>query len=406
MSKLAALAAASLVLAACRSTPTVAGDGFVLHSPFPAEATETWRARVGRELEGVEAFLGVRAAAPIEVYLEAMDSPNVDLSAPLVRFEPVDVSNGDVTAHVVPPADGALGWTIGREIHVVVPREHDGLFAVSTDRALRHEFVHALLPRVPAWYGEGLAHEVEDAVRTAAGLAPHPAPVQVELARGCARDFSVANLWSWDGSRRVTGDEESTYRLLARSFVRFGRERHAATFAATADVAALTPRELVSEWRAWLADWNLADRVAVGARDGDPAIRSAAANALPILAEIAGSVHARILGAAGEVDGRADSVALNLAASDDVVVAEPAARYLVYFRAKDVAESDVHALSNGTAPPWTRLVALAVAKRRGGDADESEVRSLWDAMSRDERTRFAWLRSFLTIDDQRRSAGD
>jgi len=390
----------ALACASCRSMETVRGYGFVLHSPFGAEATETWRKRVAHELRGVEYFIEQPTPdPPIDLVLEAID---------------VD-ENAGIVAQLAPRVDGIGGWTVGDEVHVIVSRANDGLLTTTADGVLRHEFVHALLHRAgvraPAWLGEGLAHEVEDCVWTSSGLYMNRAPVQLELARAYATTFDVSRVWSWDGSPKTPPDDQSALRVLSRSFVRFLYERDVdesrdGRFARWAALRPADDARLVEAWRSWLDRWSFALHVSrTIVWPDESAINVAAANALPELAELASTARDRVPGIERSVNAETDSLALWLATSDDAALAEPAGRYLVYFRARDVTESGLHDLSDGAAPPWTRLIALAVAARRGGNAEPSEAQSLWNSLPSFERMRFLWLASLLQLTRSEQSPG-
>jgi hypothetical protein len=380
-----------LALASCRSVETVRGDGFVLQSPFGREATAAWKTRVERELSATAAFLD----APIP-------DPPLD-----VRFEPVEVGPEiGASAHLAPDVDGAKGWTIdGHEVHVIVDAEDDGLFSMSADGTLRHEFVHALLHHAgipaPAWLDEGLAHEVEGAVTTADGLRLHPAPLHLLAARAYARTFDASRVWSWDGSRETTRDDQSALRTLSRSFVRFLIERDGDAW--TRDLrawASLRPADdpsLVNAWRTWLDELDIVGRVERGTGDRDADVRAAAASALASLAEFAQTAAARDLGIDRAVDARTDQAALALAAGADPVCAESGGAYLVYYRFDAVTDDAVRGLVADDARPWTRLIGLAVQARRGRRIESREAQPSWDAMSPAARARFSWAPLVLPI---------
>jgi hypothetical protein len=384
-----------LACAACRGVETAQGAGFVLTSPFGREATGAWKTNVERELALTAAFLG-----------RQIPDPPLDVRLDAVELGP----ETDVMSHFYPSVDGRGGWTIeGHEVHVIVDAGHDGLLSTSTDGVLRHEFVHVLLysadHHAPAWLGEGLAHEVEEAIKTADGLRLRPAPVQLPLARAYAKTFDVAQVWTWNGAPRKSSDEESALRILSRSFVRFLIERDGDDWRThVAEWASMRPADdasLVAAWRKWLDELDFVGRVDRGVHDPDAAVRSWTANALPELAECVQNLGDRIPGLAAEVGPRTDAAAVALVSADDAPCAEAAGRYLVFFRRTAVAESAVRSLAATASPPWTRLTGLALLAKRGERVDPADANAAWARLSDAEQWNFLWLVSFLPIERPR-----
>jgi hypothetical protein len=377
---------AALALLGCRSVPdteTVAGPGFVLVSPFDADATESWRELVAADVAAVATlFRSELPEPPAIVVLDAIDVPESATIAE--KLDPrVDGRGGQATA------DG--------RIRLVVAREHGGLFSTSIHAKLRHELAHVLLhrrcPHAPLWLHEGLAHEVDDAVMTRTGLAFHPAPVRLAVARALVTDAGASSLWTWERSPRPGEDEESALRALASSFVRFLVEREGPGWPeALPRLAALRPAgepELVAAWRTWLGRLDYAALVERGTADPDPAIRAGAAHALATLAEAA-----RTVPALGEsVGAGTDAVALRVLS--DPACWPGAATYLAWFRAGALPDADVAGLLAPGAPPASRLVGLAIAARRGAAVDDAEVRSLCAALPDHLRVYVVVLRPFL-----------
>jgi hypothetical protein len=396
-----AAAVFALTVASCSSVETVNGRGFVLSSPFGPEATAKWAGRVERELGDVAALLQQPVPQPpIEVRLEAV-SPSRD---------------DDLLARLHPGVDGAAGWTLRDQVHVYVARERDGLFSMSVDGVLRHEFVHALLARppipAPAWLGEGLAHEAQFAVRGAGGLHLHPVPEEFVLARMQSRTAVARRLWTWEAGRPHQGDEESAaLRRLSRSFVRFLIEREGEAWPrAVAQWARLHPESdpsLVDAWLAWLDGWDFAARVERGIHDGDPDVRAAAAGRLPVMAEYAARLADPFPGIERVIDSRTDGLAVELASSRDAECAEAAGRYLAFFRYRSIPEADLDRLMADDLPAWTRLVALAVAARRDVGVEPAIVKPIWESLAQEDQARFRWLLTFLPLppaSDDRRGA--
>lgn len=390
----ALFAVLALVLVSCSSVETANGRGFVLSSPFGPEATAKWAGVVEHELTDVAALLRQPVPRPpIEIHLEKV-APSPD--------------DGFI-AQLFPGVDGASGWTVGSQVHVFVASEHDGLFSQSTNGTLRHEFVHALLDRAgipaPTWLGEGLAHEVEGAIPSADGLHLDPAPEVFVFARLEARKDLARRLWSWEGARPHAGDEEdAALRRLAQSFVRFLIEREGDPWPhAVAQWARLQPGNdpaLVAAWLAWLDGWDFAARVERGVHDADAAVRAAAANRLPSIAEYAARLADRFPGIEKAVDARTDRLAVELATSNDAECADAAGRYLAFFRAHAIPDADVHRLMADDQPAWTRLVGLALAARRDvrvEAAEASSVKPLWESLAPLDRLRFRWLQTWLPL---------
>lgn len=386
---------AVLAAVACASRPADdagAASGFVLVSPFSGASDAAWRDRIGAEIVDVARLLRVETPSPpVSVFLE---SKLVGADAPLI--ETLD-----------PNVGGMRAWSVGgREIHVVVADAQDGLFSATTDGSIRHELVHVLLARMgidaPPWFGEGLAHEVEDAVRTRRGLVLHPAPVQVVLARALAPEVDLAEVWAWDGDRTAVAEREAIYRAVSRSFVRFLVEREGSDewplrVRELASLRTASDPALVDEWRRWSGGFDFAGAVERGLRDPDTDVRRAAAASLPSLAELATRLGAAVPAIAAEVGPRTDAVALGALA--DPVACEPAACYLVFFRAAVLPETSVGALSGAGRDPRTRLVGLALRARRGAPAGTDDVLAAWDGLDASERIRFSWLRVFLPVPD-------
>jgi hypothetical protein len=377
---------AALALLGCTSAPPterVSGPGFVLVSPFEQEATGEWRDLVAEDVAAVAAlFRSGVPDPPATVVLDAVDIPgDATLSE---RLDPrVEGLGGQATA------DG--------RIRLVVAREGGGLVSTSNHAKLRHELAHLFLhrrcPHAPLWLHEGLAHEVDDAVMTRTGLAFHPAPVRLAVARALVTDAGAASLWTWERSPRPAQEEESARRALSSSFVRFLLEREGSGWPdALPRLAALRPAdepELVAAWRTWLGRLDYAALVERGTAAPDPAIRAGAANALATLAEAA-----RTVPALGEsVGAGTDAVALRVLS--DPACWPGAATYLAWFRAGALPDADVAGLLAPGAPPASRLVGLAIAARRGAAVDDAEVRSLCAALPDHLRVYVVVLRPFL-----------
>jgi hypothetical protein len=377
---------AALALAGCALIPdseTIAGPGFVLVSPFGQDATERWRRLVGDEVAAVAALF--RTGLP--------DPPAT------IVLDPIEVpESATVVERLDPRVDGLGGVTTpdGR-IRIVVGREKSGLFSTSIHAKLRHELAHFLLhaqcPVAPLWLHEGLAHQVDDCVETRNGLAFHPAPVRLALARARASEFDVSSLWTWERSPPGGGELESSRRLFASAFVRFLLEREGRHWpGALPRLAALRPEkdpDLVAAWRTWLQHLDFVGLVEKAVADPDAKIRAEAANVLP---QLAGAAHE--LPALREcVGARTDALALRVLA--DPACWYGASAYLVWFRASALSDGDVGALRAPASPTMVRLVGLALAARRGTAVDADEFRALVATLPANERWRLVALRPFL-----------
>jgi hypothetical protein len=378
----------ALALTSCASATfqeKATGPGYILVSPFDEDATRRWREVVERDVADVSAlFASDIPHPPVTVILDAVDV--AETATLLERLDPrVDGLGGQATP------DG--------RIRLIVAREHAGLVSTSIHAKLRHELAHVLLhrrtPNAPLWLHEGLAHEVDDTVATGRGLAFHPAPVRLALARAHAASADLTSLWTWGRSTPGGNEEESARRVLAASFVRFLVEREGDGWPdALPKFAALLPQkdpDLVAAWRTWLDATDFAALVERGATDPDPAIRSASAGALAQLAEASLSVAALrpMVGAA------TDAVALRVVADSACWIG--ASAYLVWFRAASLTDADVAALRSPDAPPAARLVGLAVAARRGEAVDPEETRALSEALPEELRRSLVVLRAFIEV---------
>jgi hypothetical protein len=389
----AALLLAAPALLGCalaQGTTVASGPGFVLHSPFDAEETEEWRGIVGRELTAVASFVH-----------EALPDPPV-----VVFLETTAVQEeSGLLERLNPNVHGVQAWAVGGlEVHLIVGSADGGLFSVGGEAHLRHELAHVFLKRMgveaPPWFDEGFAHEIEDAVSTQAGLELHPAPVQLILARAFAPGFAMDQLWSWDGARtRSDPEREAVLRLLSRSIVRFLLERAGpdAWRREVRRMAAVESAErpaLEREWRRWLDDMDFTGRIEDGMKDRDEAVRRASAETLPVLADCVRRLEGRapVLGSA--VDSRLDGVAVRSAG--DPACLEATARFLLFFRARDLPESSVVALA-GSPSPQVQLVGLALRAQRGSLVESSPVQGLWEGLGREDRRRLGWLRLFLPL---------
>ncbi|HEX6811284.1 MAG TPA: hypothetical protein VF384_06655 [Planctomycetota bacterium] len=376
---------AALALAGCSVSPDtepITGPGFVLVSPFASDANELWRQLVAAEVAAVTALFGSDLPdPPVTVVLDPIDVPE---SATLTER---------LGAHAEGPVgDATADW----RIRLFVARQGSGLLSVSNEARLRHELAHILLhrrcPRALLWLHEGLAHEVEDSVTTGTGLAFHPAPVRLALARALATESNVSSLWTWERSEQPDRDLESARRALASSFVRFLLEREGTGWPdALPRLAALRPQDdptLVGAWRTWLDQLDFAALVERGTASPDAAIRRAAAGALIELAE-----NAQIPALGASVGAATDALALGIVS--DPACWTSATQYLTVFRAQALSNADVAGLCAPSAPAHVRLAGLAVAARRGAPADAAEVRALREALPAELRSRTLFLRPFL-----------
>jgi len=381
----------SFVAAACGSTQqrlVVAGDGFVVFSLFDKASTDAWRRQIEADVNSVAALLRTGVPdPPVRIHLDVTTQR----------------SDASLLEQLDPSLDGVRGWTSGgREIHLVVRSDGDGLISTRFDATLRHELAHVHLHRLGAelqpWFDEGFADEIGDAVRASAGLRLDPAPVQLVLARALCSRLDLSEVWTWDGGRTAPREHESVLRAVARSVVRFllnreGGDVGTATVARLVAVRPASDPSLVAAWRSWLEGLDFAVLVERGIHDPDPRIRTAAANSLPSLADVAQRLRASVPGVAGAVDMRTDRVALE--ALSDVSALEPAARYLVYFRARSLAAESMRVLDEHVESPTARIVGFAVRARRGEPGGPSDVRATWDRLDPETRVRLDWIRTFL-----------
>jgi hypothetical protein len=369
---------------ACAHTARLPSPGFVLYSPLEEEATESWRALLESEVRSVGAFLQAPSLnPPVDVYLNVAQG-NKNRSLELIH--------------------GIGGQADGWSIHLVVSPTLGGHASATPVGLLRHELTHVFVRRLgwgaPAWLDEGLAHEIEEAVRSANGLRLHPAPTELLLARAYAEESDIAHLWKWDG--RGSSPREKRYRILARAFVRFlieretsGKWQEGLARAATLSTADLAP--LVLDWRQWLMNLRLVSRIELATRDADPSIRASGAAALPILAETIQGLAKLGDGDYSDLAERMDDLAIKLVCSS--VCAEPAGRYLVYFRAATLSEDEIGVLE-GSSHAWPRVVAAILRIRRGQGFDAGQARALWKELCEQEAGCY-WVARALGIETSR-----
>jgi hypothetical protein len=294
------------------------------------------------------------------------------------------------------------GWAVGgREIHIAVPQEYDGLYLLSADDTFRHEISHVLLSRrgvgAAPWFDEGLAHEIGRAVHSESGLALHPVPLCAIAARDSLGATSLERLSRWTADPAAIAEDEGVLRCLSQAAVRYLIERDGqrdwpGRIGALAQVDLAGASGIASDYVQWLNEFDLAERVALGLSSSDSAIRAAAAQSLVDFQQLRSALVPESASAAaiGAEMASADRVAEGLLS--DASFRDVAGRYFVLFRPHSLDDAVVRDLAGASAHPAEQLVGRAVMARRGAFVEPEEVQRLWHSLSRRDRARWLWLK--------------
>ncbi len=349
-----------------------------LWSARKREECELWWAAVRAEAGLARQLLAAPAEPALRIYLVPAES-----DAELAARPWVPVAQGTYTA-------GSFDEGF---LFAFVPesgsKDAFSARAVLTLDTLRHEFVHAYAARLglarEPWFNEGLALEVEfgRAVGNALELAPYPS--RFATARETLREGALAELLAWRRGERL--DRVRGLRLYANAhaLVRFLLERDPAGGTWRERVLRLHARtndevaQLESEWLAWWRAYDPLPIVRERLASNDAETRRIAALTLPEIAEA---------GAASFATRAADELALGLLS--DRTTFEPAARFLVYFRANSLRADDLEQLA--LAPdPHRRIFAVLLRAKRGEAFDDERARRDYANLTADERAPFGAL---------------
>jgi hypothetical protein len=249
---------------------------------------------------------------------------------------------------------------------------------------LRHELAHlyasrAGLARAP-WFNEGLALEVESMRSAEGALHAHPFPPYLLVARMHAQPGALQQLLRWSYTDDLSDSERSLRYVWAHALFRYLFEQQAQggfleRARAIADLGeqALLARE--PAWLAWLAGLDALERIRAGAHSASPVERSLCSGVLPVLAES---------GAPELATRAADELALELLG--DPVCVDPAATFLIFFRAPELRAQDIEELDRSDDPGRV-LTAQALHARRKEPVDLERARAAWQRVPERERDR-------------------
>jgi hypothetical protein len=356
-----------------RLTVTVEGDGFVLHSPYGAEATEPYAAVLRRELGVVRRCFADASAEPVRVYLAPV--PEADAPAPEEIWR--HASRGGLEGFACETRFAVL-W--------VRPNADAAQALVQAGMGspqLRHELAHLATHRAglagKTWFNEGVARHVEHAQFLDGEMRPHPFPATLVKARDEFVPGDVARLLAWSLADERTVEEHASRYAKAEALLRFLLERSSGSdfVARLRAVRALDEESIAAlepEWRAWLQAQDALAAVRRELAAPFPELRNEGANLLPELAEVG----------ARELLGE-DSDTLALVALRDPETFDPAARFLVFFRARALRKDALLVLEASRAPGET-LLAAALRARRGEPFDLERARKTWEDLDSRDRS--------------------
>jgi hypothetical protein len=348
--------------------PTLAADANIeVRSSCSPECTAVYAAMAREEAAFARRALGAPALPAVRLYLVGIDA-----DAP--AWDPVGVGGYEGLAS----PDGC--------VVVYVPRDerNAAVRAFTRSGTLRHELLHAYSVRVglrgPKWLNEGLACELAEGREVHGEWRASLYPSALLGARTSVSRGTIARLLAWRSNEGIGPAERKRLYAESQALFRFLMLRVPGARAADRirAVARTGEGELVgyeAGWLAWLGGLDALAAIRAGLASGEGTERSEAAALLPALAEEG----------AGELSQReADELALD-ALADPLTDAE-AARFLVYFRAGSLRETDVERLARSRSPV-ERLVAYALRARRGEPLDLEAAQATLAALDGNARTR-------------------
>jgi hypothetical protein len=147
------------------------------------------------------------------------------------------------------------------------------------------------------------------------------------------------------------------------------------------DPAALLAQE--PAWLAWLAELDALARIRAGARSASKSVRARSIGVMPTLAES---------GAKELFTRAADELAMEMLV--DPACTEPAATFLIFFRARELKADDLERLGRSTDPAAI-LTAQALHSRRKEPVDLEQARSALQHVPQEDRSRFTLLMTLL-----------
>jgi hypothetical protein len=357
-----------------RSAVTVVREeGFTLFSPYDAATTSVYATILREETERVLRVLDIAAPAAVRIHLVPV--PEEDGAS-----DPWESASHDGFAGGAFESGFAFVYVAAGTPTAAAVRAEFGR------AALRHELAHlhargaGLGQRT--WFNEGLASEIESMREDGPELRARAFTPAFLEARNSAVAGAVAELVRWQRGDELSDtaraqryhQSQALFHFLAeRAPPGSLRERAAAVHALDeAQILAVEP-----EWLAWLAGLDALEAIRRGVASPAGAERYDSAALLPILAE---------RGAREVLTRPADELALALLG--DPATSEPAASFLLFFRADKLTEADLVAL-DGAPDPARCLTAAALRARRGEHVDLARARHAWARVPARERHRFA-----------------
>jgi len=355
---------------------------FTLSSPYDDATTADYAASVRDEIGLVRRLFRDDGTKPVRIYLA-----------------PIEDDSGRALQFWQTPSHRSLkgAATEGEFAFVYVPRSVEPSAALASALSLRggtlrHELAHLYAARAglaqATWFNEGLAEEVESMNESGSELVQNPFPATLLLARKTAGPDTLRRLLAWRLGDDLSDVDRSCRYVWAHALLRFlGEARSDPGFEArTRAVMELDPEAIVAqepEWLAWLAALDALARIRTGAHSPSARERALSIGVMPSLAEN---------GAPELFTRAADELALEMLA--DPACMEPAARFLLFFRAREVKVEDLEQLNRSTDPAAI-LTAQALHAARKEPVDLERARSAWQQVAPDDRLRFIVIESLL-----------
>jgi hypothetical protein len=335
---------------------------FTLYSPYDAAASADFANSVRAELGLVRALIPDADATPVRIYLAPIEGGEGlhPWESPSKQSLKGAATEGEF-AFVYVPARIAASSALERATHL-------------RGGTLRHELAHLAAHRAglagAPWFNEGLALEVESMRKEEGALHAHPFPPHLLLARQSAQAGALGELLRWDYGDEMSDSERSRRYVWAEALFRFLLERQApGDFLEQArgirGLGEPALRELEAAWLQWIAKLDALERIE----------RSGCIDVMPMLAE------ARV----PELFTRAaDELALSKLG--DPACVDPAATFLLFFRAGELRAEDIQALEQ-SQEPMRELTAQALHARRKEPVDLERARLAWQRVPEAERGR-------------------
>ncbi len=362
-----------------RSRSIVREATFTLYSPYDEPTSAEYASVVRAQENLVRRLFEDAGAPPVRVYLvpTATDAGQEDWTeVSREGFGAGAFKEGFVFVYVRAEADPASAM----------------MRASLSERTLRHELAHVharrAWPTRASWFQEGLAREIERMPVAEGTLRTSLFPVGLIEARSWARPGSVHELLDWEVWDDLPMAERALRYDASQALFRFLVERQAegSWMQRVRAVGAMSDEQVAAldaAWLAWLRDLDALERIRAGVSSSSPKERGQSASLLPILAE---------RGARELFRPEADQLALDLLA--DPATASAASTFLLYFRARDLGETDVASLC-ASDDPVRCLTGTALRARRGEPFDLARAQAAWSPLSKRERDELVAQKSLI-----------